>query len=509
MSENLREQLVFLPEYLRGHLILTVAAMLLGVAVSVPLGVLATGVPRLKRPVLATVSVIQTIPSLAILALILALLGGRIGFLPAFLALTLYSMLPIVRNTVTGLENIPAEVIEAARGIGMKPVQILLKVRLPLALPVLIAGVRTATVWTVGLATLSTLVGATSLGNYIFSGIQTRNLTAVTLGSVVAAILALILDAAIGGVQWLTEQRGKNQTGPVRWAIRGLIPAVAMLLIVMGVFLARSEEYDYVVGGKGFTEQYIIAGLYASYLEDAGFNIDTRTGFGSDVIYEATANNNVAVYLEYSGTAWANHMKREDNPGREAIRDAVIEWLEKEDGIVTLGPTGFENLYALAMRRDRAEELGIETINDMAPFAGDLVCAGDLEFFSRPEWIRLRDTYNLDFKEKLTFDAALMYTAVYDRQVDVITAYSTDGRIAALDLAIIDDPRDALLPYDGLIAMSPEAAADSEFRAALQPIVGRITNEAMREANKIVDVDGGTVAEAVRYLRGFLDTGES
>jgi osmoprotectant transport system permease protein len=392
VSNNLREQFLFLPEYLRGHLILTVAAMLMGVAISVPLGVLATRVPKLKRPVLAVVSVIQTIPSLAILALILALLGGRIGFLPAFLALTLYSMLPIVRNTVTGLENVSDDVIEAARGIGMTKSQILMKVRLPLALPVLIAGIRTATVWTVGLATLSTLVGATSLGNYIFSGIQTRNLTAVTVGSIVAAILALILDAAIGGLQWLAEQRANTESLTVKWAKRSLIPGTAVLLIAGGAFLMDKKEYDYVVGGKGFTEQYIMAELFTSYLEDAGYRIDTRTGFGSDVVYEATRNNDVAVYLEYSGTAWANHMRREDNPGREAVREAVIEWMHAEHGLVTLGPTGFENLYALAMRRDRAEELGIGTIEDMLPYARDLVCAGDLEFFSRPEWIRLRDT---------------------------------------------------------------------------------------------------------------------
>ena len=139
MSENLREQLLLLPAYFQGHLLLTLTAITMGVLISVPLGVWAEQSARVKRPLLAVVSIVQTFPSLAILALVVALLGGRIGFLPAFIALTLYSMLPIVRNTVTGLESVSASVVEAARGIGMSPYQILREVKLPLAMPVIVA----------------------------------------------------------------------------------------------------------------------------------------------------------------------------------------------------------------------------------------------------------------------------------------------------------------------------------------------------------------------------------
>ena len=476
--------------------------MATGIAVSVPLGIWAAQSPRVKRPLLTTVSIIQTFPSLAILALMVALLGGRIGFLPAFLALTLYSMLPIVRNTVTGLETVPADVVEAARGIGMRPRQILIKVRLPLALPVLIAGIRTATVWTVGLATLSTLVGATSFGNYIFTGIQTRNLTAVTVGSICSAVLAVALDGFIGALQWLSERRttsGPSRlTGALRWAL-------PLLFVGSGgagaYFMWIEPETDFVVAGKGFTEQYIIAGVLAQQLEERGYRVEQRLGLGSDIPYEATSNNRVDVYLEYSGTIWANHMQREDNPGRDLVLKEVIEYLDDQAQLTTLGLAGFENLYALAMRRDRAEELGIETIEDLIPIAKNLRCGADLEFFGRPEWHRLRDTYQIDFAEKLTFDAALMYTAVHEGQVDLITAYTTDGRVAAYDLLILDDPRDALLPYDGIYVASAEAAANPAFVEALAPLIDAIPDEAMRHANRIVDVDGGTVSEAVTYLR--------
>ena len=507
ISDNLREQLLLLPEYLEGHLLLTLIALSLGIAVSVPLGVLANQAPVVKRPLLISVSILQTIPSIAILALTVAALGGRIGLLPALIALLLYSMLPIVRNTVTGLENVAEDVVEAARGIGMSRTQILTRVRLPLAMPVIIAGIRTAAVWTVGLATLSTLVGATSLGNYIFTGLQTRNLVSVTVGSIAAAVMAVILDAIIGGIQWLTENRN-NEEEAGRY--RKIFAAVTAALILSAGFSAWSllpePRADYVVGGKGFTEQYIMAGLITAELEDAGFSVDQRLGLGTQVVYEAAGSSSVDAYLEYTGTVWANFMNRDDNPGREQVLDEVFEFVEANGDMTVIGALGFQNLYSFAMRRDRAAELNVSSIEDLIPVADRLVAGGDLEFFGRPEWISVRDSYGIDFDRKLTFDTTLMYTAVDQGQVDIITAYTSDGRVAHFDLLVLEDPRNALLPYDGFLLAASDAARDPEFTKALSDLVGRIPNEVMREANRIVDVEGRPVSDAVEYLRGVIHT---
>ena len=505
MNDNLREQLLLLPEYFQGHLVLTLVALAIGIAISIPLGIWASQSQVVKRPLLTTVSIIQTFPSVAILALVVALLGGQIGLVPAIIALVLYCMLPIVRNTVTGLETVSDDVVEAARGIGMSSRQILVKVRLPLALPIIIAGIRTAAVWTVGLATLSTLVGATSFGNYIFTGLQTRNLVAVTVGSLAAAILAVTLDSIIGGLQWLSEnQNGKEAVLKLQKAWI-LVITVILVGVSFSVYsLLKKPAADFIVGGKGFTEQYIIAGLLTAELEEAGFRIDQRLGLGTEVIYEATANGMVDVYLEYSGTVWANRMNETSNPGRKEVLEKAGNFVEENDGMHSLGPLGFQNLYALAMRRDRAAELGIETIEDMIPIADTLVAAGDLEFFGRPEWITLRDTYNIDFAQKLTFDTALMYTAVDRRQVDLIAAYTSDGRVDAYGLKIIADPRNALLPYDGMLVASSSAAKNPLFLETLGALVNRISDEAMREANRIVDVNGGTISDAVNYLRSVI-----
>jgi osmoprotectant transport system permease protein len=505
MSENLREQLALLPGYFQGHLVLTLISLSAGIVLSIPLGIWASQSALVRKPVLAVVSIIQTIPSVAILAMMVALLGGRIGLLPAVIALLLYSMLPIVRNTVTGLETVSADVVEAAMGIGMSPGQILFKVRLPLALPVIVAGIRTAAVWTVGMATLSTLVGASSFGNYIFTGLQTRNLVAVTVGSVAAAAMAAALDAIIGGAQWLAENRAESAASLKFKRIKLAVAVASIAAISLSVYsLIPQAKEDFVVGGKPFTEQYIIAGLLSAELEAAGFQVDQRLGLGSDVVYEATANDVVDVYLEYSGTVWANRMNRDNNPGRQQVREAVSDFVESNDGIVNIGAPGFENRYALAMRKDRAAELGVESIEDLLPVATSLVAAGDIEFFGRPEWITLRDTYNIDFAEKLTFDVSLMYTAVDEGQVDIITAYTSDGRIAAYDLLVLEDSREAMLPYDGLLLASSQAAQDPEFVRIISQLSGKISDATMREANRIVDVEGGSVNDAVSYLQSII-----
>lgn len=504
MSENLQEQLVLLPEYFQGHLLLTLIALALGISISVPLGIWASQSAKVRRPLLLLVSILQTIPSIAILALMVALLGGRIGLLPAIIALVLYSMLPIVRNTVAGLESVSDEIIEAARGIGMSSRQMLLHVRLPLALPIIIAGIRTAAVWTVGLATLSTLVGATSLGNFIFTGLQTRNIVAVTVGSVSAALMAIVLDALIGGIEWLSNHQNRAASPNYRRVRGALIVSLVIVVSVSAAALLPKPAADYVVGGKPFTEQHILASLIAEELSDAGYRVEQRLGLGTEVVYEATANNTVDVYVEYSGTVWANLMNRDDNPGRAAVLEGAREYMLNEDEIHTIGALGFQNLYAFAMNRQRADELGISSIEDLIASGQELSAGGDMEFFGRPEWQSVRDTYGFDFARKLTFDPALMYGAVAAGQVDVITAYSSDGRVAAYDLLVLDDPRQALLPYDGMLITSPEAAQDETLLAVLSKFANSISDDLMRAANRIVDVDGGSVSDAVDFLRSAL-----
>jgi osmoprotectant transport system permease protein len=512
MDEHLAAAWSRLPHYLGQHVILSAAALGLGMAISLPLAVYAARRLWLRWPLLTSASLIQTIPSLALLALFYPILLGlsglfesalgarfsALGFLPALLALTLYSMLPIVRNTVTGLTGLNPSILEAARGVGMTDLQSLLRVELPHAAPVILAGVRTSAVWVIGAATLSTPIGQTSLGNYIFTGLQTENWAFVLFGCAAAALLALCVDQLLGLVETGLAQRENGRI------IFGAAALATGALIAFTPGLTREED-RYVIGAKTFSEQFILARLIADRMEERGLAAGTRTGLGSTVILRALAENDVDVYVDYSGTIWANAMGRTDNPGREAILDAVATWLRSTHGITVLGGLGFENAYALAMTRGRAETLGIHTIADLAS-ARHLSIGGDYEFFARPEWRAVRDAYDLKFRSERQYQSTFMYRALVSGDVDVISAFSSDGRIASNDLVVLEDPSHAIPPYDALLLIAPSRANDAALRAALEPLIGAISVSTMRRANEMVDRDADkrTPEEAARWLIGEL-----
>lgn len=492
------QQLALLPNYLGHHLLLTIVALTAGVVICVPLGAIVTRVKALQWPVLALAGMLQTIPGIALLALMVPLLG-MIGFVPALVALTLYSFLPILRNTVTGILGVDSSVTEAARGIGMTGTQMLLRVELPLALPVIVAGIRTAAVWVVGTATLATPVGATSLGNYIFSGLQTQNVASVVVGSVAAALLAIALDQIVRLMEVATTRRS------TRLGFTATAAVVALLVLGLGPMLAnpsRSEASHgtVVVGSKPFTEQYILARTIDDILQQRGFTVKNHSGMGSIILFEALAAGEVDCYVDYTGTIWTNVMKRKDMPAREKMLADISVWLKEKYGIVSMGPLGFENTYALAVRSSTAKEYGINTIADLALVSDALTMGSDYEFFSRPEWQALKSRYDLHFRELRTLDPTLMYAAIAQNEVDVISAYSTDGRVASYDLVVLQDPLQALPPYDAVLLLSASAAHRPELVSGLERLIRRLPDSTMRDANRIVDVDHLSVDSAASFL---------
>ena len=517
MSPKLSAAFALLPEYLGWHVLLSFSALVLGVAISLPLAVAASRSPRLRWPLLAGSSLIQTIPSLALLALFYPLLlalsalskatlgygFSALGFLPSLLALTLYSMLPILRNGAAAILGIDAAIKEAADGVGMTSRQRLLQVELPLAAPVIMAGVRTAAVWTIGAATLSTPVGQTSLGNYIFAGLQTENWVFVLFGCAASAVLALAADQLLGLIE----------AGAARRSLRlVLIGAVGLLVGVAAAVTPLAgfgKTGAYVVGAKNFSEQYILAELMAGRLENTGAQVSRKEDLGSAVAYRALAAGELDVYVDYSGTLWTNALNRKDNPGRAEVLKQLTAELKKRDGVVVLGSLGFENAYALTMRPDRAKALGVASLADLAREAPKLTLGSDLEFLSRPEWKAVEDTYALNFKTKRSYQPTFMYRALAGGEADVISAFSSDGRIAADKLVILTDPKGAIPPYDAVVLISPKRAGDKRLIDALSPLIGKISVGAMQAANYSVDRDQqkASPAEAAQTLaRQILPT---
>jgi osmoprotectant transport system permease protein len=483
------EALGHLPDYLGNHVRVSIAALALGLAVSLPLALIARNRPVLRGALLGFASVVQTVPGLALLALFYPLLlalaalslswlgvgFSAFGFLPAVLALALYSMLPVLRNTITGLQGIDPAILEAAQGVGMTPRQSLFMVELPLALPVMMAGIRTAAVWVIGTATLSTPIGQTSLGNYIFAGLQTQNWVFVLFGCFAAAALAVVVDQLLALVETGIHTRRR-----IRIAVGG-IGVLALVAATLVPSIARSPS-NYIVGAKTFTEQYVLAALIAQRLQAAGLSASSREGLGSGVIYEALKNNDIDLYVDYSGTLWVNQFHQSDIKPRTELLAELKTMLARQN-ITLLGELGFENAYALVMPRRRAESLGIHSIADLASRAGAMSIAADYEFFSRPEWAGLQKAYGLSFRAQRQMQPDFMYAAVASGEVDVIAGYTSDGLIAKYDLVVLDDPRHAIPPYDAIVLLSPKRAGDQALRAALTRLLGHIDIATMREAN--------------------------
>ncbi|HXV00491.1 MAG TPA: ABC transporter permease/substrate-binding protein [Caulobacteraceae bacterium] len=504
MDERFAAAARLLPGYLSQHVLLSLSALVLGVVISLPLAVAASRSAAIRWPSLFAASLVQTIPSLALLALFYPLLLAlsavsrswfghgfpALGFGPSLMALTLYSMLPILRNTVTGLTGVDRAVVEAAQGMGMTDVQRLFRIELPLAAPVIMAGVRTAAVWTIGAATLATSVGQTSLGNYIFSGLQTENWVLVLFGCAAAAALALSADQLLGLIEWGLASRR-------RWGVwAGSVGLVAGAALALSPLAAVGNGPTYRIGAKNFSEQAILAQLIAARLRSAGARSEIRDDLGSAVIYRALAAGEIDVYVDYSGTLWANVLKRTDNPGRAAVLAGLKSSLARRDGVLLLGPLGFENAYAVAMRADRARTLGISSLDDLASHAPSLTLGSDLEFLSRPEWAAVARAYGLKFGKLTSYQPTFMYRALADGEADAISAFSSDGRIEADHLTVLTDPRHALPPYDAVILVSRRKANDQRLLGALRPLVGAIGVTAMREANYSVDRDADKLTPA-------------
>jgi osmoprotectant transport system permease protein len=483
------EALGHLPDYLGSHVRVSLAALALGLAVSLPLAIAARHRPVLRGALLGVASVVQTVPGLALLALFYPLLlalaalalkwfgvgFSAFGFLPAVLALALYSMLPVLRNTITGLNGVDPALTEAAQGVGMTPRQSLLMVELPLALPVMMAGIRTSAVWVIGTATLSTPIGQTSLGNYIFAGLQTQNWVLVIFGCLASAVLALAVDQLLALIETGIRLRSR-----IRAAI-GALGLAALVIATLAPALSHTGS-RIVVGAKTFTEQYVLAALLSQRLQAAGLSATARQGLGSSVIYDALASGDIDVYVDYSGTLWANQFHRTDVLPREQLLAELKTTLAKS-GITLFGELGFANAYALVMPRKKAEALGIRSAADLAARAGSMTIAGDYEFFSRPEWAGLTQAYGLSFKAQRTMQPDFMYAAVSSGDVDVIAGYTSDGLIAKYDLVVLDDPKHAIPPYDAIMLLAPKRGQDEQLRAALQPLLGAIDLPLMREAN--------------------------
>jgi osmoprotectant transport system permease protein len=498
------------------HLMLTGCSTLAAMFIGIPIGILLFRTTWLRGPLMGVIGILQTIPSLAMLVFLLALLK-KIGVLPALIALTLYALLPIVRNTLTGLDEVSTEVMEAAQGIGMKEYQQLMMIRIPLAAPVIVAGIRTAAVVGVGIATLSAFIGAGGLGQFINRGLALANTKLILLGAVPAALLALAVDFSIGAFEWaLRPQRKRDKKGSVQWLMRR--PAFMLpLSLVLFSIMTYSTKPGWIsesatqlkpghkiirIASKNFTEQLILGEIMSQLIETkTDLNVERRFNLGGTMIcHNALVNGEIDLYAEYTGTGLTGILKHPviSNP-EEALKHVRRVYHERFDA-QWLKPFGFNNTYAITVREADAKKNQWNRISDLGNTALELRAGFTAEFAERPDgYPGLRRIYGLRFNEVRDFDPALMYEALAKGEVDVICAFATDGRIAAYHLNPLKDDRNFFPPYHAAPVIREEIMkTHAKLGDVLSLLGGLINNETMQRLNFEVDGKKRRTAEVVK-----------
>ncbi|NJP37251.1 ABC transporter permease/substrate-binding protein [Alkalicoccus luteus] len=504
----LRERSDLLTTALWQHIEMSLISLLIAVFIAVPLGIFLAMYKKGAEPVIGTTAVIQTIPSLALLGFLIPFVG--IGTTPAIIALSAYALMPILRNTYTGVKGVDPALAEAARGMGMTYQQQLMKVQLPLAMPTIMAGIRTGMVLIVGTATLAALVGAGGLGDLIMTGLNRSNNYYILMGAIPAALLALLFDAVLR----MTEKRSSGSS--IR-PIFAVVTAAILLVAVPNVYQAfdgrggGAEEIT--LAGKLGAEPEIIINMYKLLIEEeTNYEVVLEEGLGqTDIVFQALLNEDIDGYFEFTGTAITNLLNEEpvSNDEEEAFiqaRDGMFD----EYGLVFLEPMAYQNTYALAVTEELQEETGVETISDLTSFEDELTAAFTFEFFDRTSdgYPGIQEVYGLDIADVQTMDPGLRSEALVAGDVDVIDAYSTDSYMIRYNLIALEDDENVFPPFNGAPLLREDVLIDyPELEPILNQLGGMISEEEMMEMNYEVDendADASAVAENYLVEAGLL-----
>lgn len=498
------------------HIELTVLAVLISIAIGIPLGILITRIQKLSAPIIGIANIMQSIPSLALLGFLIPILG--IGSKPAITMVVLYSLLPIIKNTFTGMTNINPSTLEAAEGMGLTKSQILTKIQLPLALPVIMSGIRISAVTAVGLMTIAAFIGAGGLGYLVFSGVQTVDNNMILAGAIPACILALALDFIIGKVEKVVVPDGiKASNSRLKSRRRNKIfknkkfkiVAAALVVVIVGLGLFNafaSNKKTIVIGSKNFNEQLILGNIMASLIEhNTDYKVEKKLNLGgTNVVFNAIKSGDIDMYVEYTGTGLVNIMKKQVPSDQDKVYNEVKDYFKENYNIDWLKPLGFNNTFVLALKEELADKYNIDTISDLSKVSGNLNLGSTMEFANRPDgYIGLKKLYPLNFKNVKGIDGGLRYSALSQNSVQVIDAFSTDGLLEKFKLKLLKDDKKFFPPYYAVPIIRDDTLKKyPELGPLLNKLEGSITDADMRKLN--YRVDNGEKPEKVAddFLRG-------
>lgn len=477
------------------HLQISLFALVLSILIAIPLAILMSRFKKIAELLLHLTGILQTIPSLALLGLFIPFLG--IGTLPALTALVIYALFPILQNTLTGLNSIDENLVEAGTAFGMSKWERLKAFEIPLALPIIISGIRTSAVMIIGTATLAALIGAGGLGSFILLGIDRNNSSLILIGAISSALLAILFNLIIKVFE--------------KMKLRSIM--VSFLILILGIsssylpnVLAKKENQTIVIAGKLGAEPEILINMYKLLIEqDTDIKVRLKPNFGkTDFLYEALKSGDIDLYPEFTGTITSSLLKEQPalSTDEKTVYQQAKDGIYKQDKLVLLKPMLYENTYALAVPQKIAEQYQLTSISDLSGLENQLKEGFTLEFNDREDGNKgLKSLYGLELSVT-TLEPALRYQALQNEEVQIIDAYSTDAEITQYQLTVLKDDKHLFPPYQGAPLMSEKLLKKyPKLKKILNQLGGKITSEEMSQMNYQVAVEGKSAAKVAKtYL---------
>ena len=481
------------------HLFIVLAASLLSTLVGVPLGIWAYVSSRVRPVILRIVDLLQTIPSLALLGIIMVFLGA--GKITVITGITLYSLLPIVRNTCLGLQQVDPGVKEAARGMGMSKAYRILMVEFPLAIPTVFTGVRIAVVNSIGTAVFAAFVGGGGLGGIINRGIRIQNMRLILAGTGCLMAIAVLADSLLG---WFERQAHRSRGGSRKmW-----IPVAGLLLCFLLLLpYGSSSSGDLSLYDGSISETQLMYRMVKMLVEDQtdlSVNIGDQMSQVNNFKAMAGDNHSCDLMISYDGTLLTTFFGQDvdDVPDGMSIYEYVNQVARQDYGMTLLDKLGFDNTYAIGVPQTVMEKYSLSCISDLIPVAGQLTFGAEQEFFTLEGSMKygpFTEAYGLHFKEARPVDIGLKYAAIESGSFDVSVVFATDGLNRKAGLKILDDDKSFFPDYNGAFFVREDVLEQfPELEGILNQLSGKISTEQMAEMTYQVDVLGRNVNEVAR-----------
>lgn len=508
LIRTVQERYEYLYELLVQHILLSLAAIVIITVIGVATGIAILYKPKFNGPVLGTVNFLYTIPSIAMFGLFIPLIG--IGYNNALIVLIIYGLLPIIRNTYTGLNVVDPLLLDAAKGMGANPWQVFSRVRWPLAFPTIVSGFRTMVVMTIALAGLASFIGAGGLGQAIYRGINTNNSALILIGSISVALLALVADLTIGGIEKSLKNK-KGETGKrkrkrkrnvwLRYIGLFVVAAIGLFLLITNI--GKSSDRTIVVATKPTAEQYILGEIISQLVEDnTDIKVVRKYGIGGGVsnIHPAMLKGEIDIYPEYTGTAWLFVLKEPQINNPDSLFLLLKTAYAEKFSLSWICRLGFNNTFTLALPESVAKENSIQTFSELANKSNNFIFGAEFDFFEREDGFGgLKNIYPFNFKNIVELDINLKFQALQNNTVDVINAFSTDSRIKQMNLRVLKDDMQFFTAYQaGIVARNETLQKFPELNGVLKELEELINDSTMLQLNYEVEIEKRSPDEVAR-----------